>query len=59
MVEAVPYDEYVKSIVSEIRSHNPDISIQLLSSQLQVPEHEIMRIEEQRNVTGKGLDQTS
>jgi hypothetical protein len=44
--EATPYDEYLKTIVSEIRNHNPNVSVQLLSSQLQVPESEIKRIEE-------------
>ena len=44
--EAAPYDEYLKTIVSEIRNHNPNVSVQLLSSQLQVPESEIKRIEE-------------
>ena len=44
--EATPYDEYLKTIVSEIRNHNPNVSVQLLSSQLQVPESEIIRIEE-------------
>jgi hypothetical protein len=32
--EAATYDEYLKTIVSEIRNHNPNISIQLLSSEL-------------------------
>lgn len=45
--EATPYEEYLKTIVSEIRNHNPNVSVQLLSSQLQVPESEITRIEEQ------------
>jgi hypothetical protein len=44
--EAAPYDEYLRTIVSEIRNHNPNVSVQLLSSQLQVPESEITRIEE-------------
>jgi hypothetical protein len=44
--EAAPYEEYLKTIVSEIRNHNPNVSIQLLSSQLQVPESEITRIDE-------------
>ena len=44
--EAAPYDEYLKSIVSEIRNHNPNMSIQLLSSQLQIPESEITRIDQ-------------
>jgi hypothetical protein len=44
--EATPYDEYLKTIVSEIRNHNPSVSVQLLSSQLQVPESEIRRIED-------------
>ena len=43
--EAEPYDEYLRSIVSEIRNHNPNVSSQLLSSQLQVPESEILRVE--------------
>lgn len=45
--EAIPYDEYLNAIVSEIRNDNPSVSIQLLSSQLQVPESEITRIEGQ------------
>ena len=44
--EAAPYDEYLKTIVSEIRNHSPMISVQLLASQLQVPESEIARIGE-------------
>jgi len=44
--EAATYDEYLKTIVSEIRNHNPNVSVQLLSSQLQVSESEIKRIEE-------------
>jgi hypothetical protein len=43
--EATPYDEYLKTIVLEIRNHNPTVSTQLLSSQLQVPESEITRVE--------------
>jgi len=43
--EAAPYDEYLKTIVSDVRSHNPNISVQLLSSELQIPEPEIARIE--------------
>ena len=43
---STPYDEYLKTIVSEIRTHNPKISPQILSSQLQLPESEIARIEE-------------
>jgi hypothetical protein len=43
--EATPYDDYLKSIISEIRNHNPTLSTQLLSSQLQVPEAEVARIE--------------
>jgi hypothetical protein len=44
--EAAPYDEYLRTIVSEIRNHNPNLSLQLLSSQLQIPESEIARIEQ-------------
>jgi len=41
---ATPYDDYVKGVLSEIRSHNPTISTQLLSSQLHVAEAEVKRI---------------
>jgi hypothetical protein len=50
--EAAPYDEYLKTIVSEIRNHSPTISVQLLASQLEVPESEITRIGEH---TGLGF----
>jgi len=43
--EATPYDDYVKEVISEIRNHNPNLSLQLLSSQLQIPESEVRRIE--------------
>ena len=42
--EAVGYDDYLEDIFSEIKSHNPTVSTQLLSSQLQVPESEVRRI---------------
>jgi len=44
--EAAPYDEYLKEIVTEIRKHNSSISVQLLASQLQIPESAITRIED-------------
>ena len=43
--ESTPYDLYLKEIISEIRNHNPNVSTQLLSSQLQIPDSEILRIE--------------
>jgi hypothetical protein len=43
--EATSYDDYLKAIISEIRNHNPTLSTQLLSSQLQVSEAEVARIE--------------
>ena len=46
--EATSYDEYLKAIILEIRTHNPNVSTQLLSSQLQVPESEITRVELQK-----------
>jgi hypothetical protein len=42
--EGVDYDDYLKGILSEIKNHNPTVSTQLLSSQLQVPESELRRI---------------
>ena len=42
--EAVGYDDYFKDVLSEIKTHNPTVSTQLLSSQLQVPEPEVRRI---------------
>jgi len=47
--EAVPYQDYLGEIISEIRNHNPNVSTQLLSSQLQIPESEIARAEDQRS----------
>jgi hypothetical protein len=49
--EATPYDEYLETIISEIRTHNPNVSIQLLSSQLQLPESEIRRIDVLHNLS--------
>jgi hypothetical protein len=43
--ESTPYDLYLKEIISEIRNHNPSVSTQLLSSQLQIPDSEVIRIE--------------
>jgi hypothetical protein len=42
--EAVAYDDYLIETLSEIKNHNPTVSTQLLSSQLQVPESEVKRI---------------
>lgn len=42
--EATSYDDYLKEVISEIRDHNPAVSVQLLSSQLQIPESEVTRI---------------
>jgi len=42
--EAITYDTYLKDTLSEVKSHNPSVSTQLLSSQLQVPESEVKRI---------------
>jgi|SRR5208337_3704150 len=42
--EATEYDHYLKDVLSEIRNHNPTISTELLSSQLQIPETEVKRI---------------
>ncbi len=42
--EATTYDEYLREVLSEIRSHNPAVSTELLSSQLQIPEPEVKRI---------------
>jgi hypothetical protein len=42
--EARAYDDYLKEVLSEIRDHNPTVSAELLSSQLQIPESEVKRI---------------
>ncbi len=42
--EAAGYDEYLKEVLSEIKEHNPTVSTELLSLQLQIPESEIRRI---------------
>jgi hypothetical protein len=42
--EATEYDHHLKEVLSEIRNHNPTISTELLSSQLQIPETEVKRI---------------
>jgi hypothetical protein len=42
--EAVPYDDYLKEVLVEIRGHNPTVSTELLSVQLQIPESEVKRI---------------
>lgn len=42
--DGISYDEYVKSVLEEVKSHNPNVSDSLLSSQLQVPESELKRI---------------
>jgi hypothetical protein len=42
--ESTSYDNYLKEVFSEIRNHNPAVSVQLLSSQLQIPESEVTRI---------------
>lgn len=43
--EAASYDEYLNGVISEIRKHNPTISLQLLASQLQIPESAVTRVE--------------
>jgi hypothetical protein len=42
--EGASYDDYLRDILKEVRNHNPDVSVQLLSSQLHVAESEINRI---------------
>ena len=42
----IDYDEYVKSVLEEAKSHSPNVSDSLLSSQLHVPESEVRRISE-------------
>ena len=42
--QAVDYDIYLKEIVSEMRSHSPRVSSELLASKLKVPESEIARV---------------
>jgi len=42
--EATAYDQYLKELLSEIRTHNPAISTELLSSQLQIQESEVKQI---------------
>ncbi len=44
--EGMGYDEYVRSVLEEVKSHNPNVSDKLLSSQLQIPENELRRISE-------------
>ena len=43
--ESTPYDHYLKEIISETKNHNPNVSTQLLASQLQIPDSEVIRIE--------------
>jgi len=43
--ESTPYDLYLKEIISDTRSHNPSVTTQLLSAQLQIPASEVGRIE--------------
>ena len=42
--EATEYDQYLKELLREITIHNPAISTELLSSQLQTQESEVKRI---------------
>jgi len=42
--QALTYENYINSVLLEIKSHNPIVSIQLLSSQLGVSESEIKRM---------------
>jgi len=42
--EATAYDQYLKELLSQITTHNPAISSELLSSQLQIQESEVKRI---------------
>jgi hypothetical protein len=42
--EATSYNKYLLEMLSAIIEHNPNISAELLSSQLQIPESEIRRI---------------
>jgi hypothetical protein len=54
--EAVTYDEYLRELLSAIRGHNPTISTELLSSQLQIRESEVKRIlsiDNEQKVTGR------
>ena len=43
--ESTPYDHYLKEIISETKNHNPNVTTHLLSSQLQIPESEVIRID--------------
>jgi len=42
--EATRYDEYLAEILSEAKSHSPNASVELLSSQLQIPAEEVKRV---------------
>jgi hypothetical protein len=42
--EGVDYDEYLKGIISEVKNHTPNVSIELLSKELKVPEVEVKRL---------------
>jgi hypothetical protein len=42
--EAVKYEEYLREVIAEAKSHNPNMSEKLLASQLQIPESEIPRV---------------
>jgi hypothetical protein len=42
--QAINYDDYLKELLVEIRNHNPNVSTQLLASELKVPEPEVKRV---------------
>jgi hypothetical protein len=42
--EATTYHEYLEGVISEAKNHDPNVSIELLSSQLKIPESEVNRI---------------
>jgi hypothetical protein len=43
-VEGMKYDEYLKGIISEAKNHSPNVSTELLSKELKIPEIEVKRI---------------
>jgi hypothetical protein len=42
--EASSYDEFLKGIISEAKSHSPQVSTELLSKELKIPEVEVKRV---------------
>ncbi|MGD0250910.1 MAG: hypothetical protein ABSB97_08535 [Thermoplasmata archaeon] len=49
---ATPYDAYLTEVIQEIRFHSPQVSLRLISTQLQISEKELLQYESNRPASG-------